>query len=99
VRTFSHGCIRVEKPFELALWALRGDPRWTAETVAARLATGREATLPVRQPIPIHVTYWTAWVGEDGGLRFTPDVYGRDEPVARRLEAPAPAAAASQPTL
>ena len=77
VRTFSHGCIRVEDPAGLAVWVL-DDPAWTRETLAAAIATGRERTLPVADAVQIHVGYWTAWVDDTGTLQVGRDVYGRD---------------------
>lgn len=86
VRTFSHGCIRVEKPFDLAVWALRDDPRWTAEAIRAGIEAGKERTVPLPHKIPVHVAYWTAWVGDDGTLRLGRDVYQRDAGLARLLQ-------------
>jgi Ca2+-transporting ATPase len=85
VRTFSHGCIRLEKPFDLAVWALKDDPQWTADAIRAGIDAGRERTVPLAQTIPVHVAYWTAWVDEDGALRLGRDVYQRDAQLARRL--------------
>lgn len=82
VRAFSHGCIRVEKPLELAEYVLRDDPQWTGEALRAAIAQGRERLVQVPQPLPIYLLYWTAWVDQDGALQFRPDIYERD----RRLE-------------
>jgi len=84
-RTFSHGCIRIEKPFDLAVWALRDDPRWTPQAIRAAIDTGRERSVPLPGKIPVHVAYWTAWVGDDGTLRLVRDVYQRDAQLARLL--------------
>jgi murein L,D-transpeptidase YcbB/YkuD len=85
VRTFSHGCIRIEKPFDLAVWALRDDPRWTPEAIRAGIEAGRERSVPLPDEIPVHVAYWTAWVGDGGTLRLGRDVYQRDAELARLL--------------
>lgn len=85
VRTFSHGCIRIEKPFDLAVWALRDDPRWDADAIRAGIEAGRERSVPLPHKIPVHVAYWTAWVGEDGMLRLGRDVYQRDVELAQLL--------------
>jgi murein L,D-transpeptidase YcbB/YkuD len=85
LRTFSHGCIRIEKPLELAAWALRDAPRWTPEALRAAIDTGRERSVPLPGKIPVHVAYWTAWVGDDGALRLSRDVYQRDAQLARLL--------------
>ena len=78
VRTFSHGCIRVEKPLDLAVWALEEDPRWTPEAIRAGIDAGRERKVPLPRKIPVHVAYWTAWVDGGGTLQLGPDVYDRD---------------------
>ena len=85
VRTFSHGCIRIEKPFDLAVWALGADPSWPPEAIRAAIDTGRERKIPIARTIPVHVAYWTAWVDEHGTLRRGRDVYQRDAELARRL--------------
>jgi murein L,D-transpeptidase YcbB/YkuD len=93
VRTFSHGCIRIEKPFDLAVWVLRDDPRWTPEAIRAAIDTGKERKVPLSptQTVAVHVAYWTAWVGDDGVLRLGPDVYRRDAELARLLAGERPA--------
>jgi L,D-transpeptidase YcbB len=78
VRAFSHGCVRVEKPLELAEYVLRDDPQWSGEALRAAIAQGRERLVPLPQPLPIYLLYWTAWVDQDGVLQFRPDIYGRD---------------------
>ncbi len=83
VRTFSHGCIRIEKPLEMAEWVL--GPEWTPEAIQAAIATGKERTVPVLRPIPVHVTYATAWVDAAGTLQIRTDVYGRDKPLDQAL--------------
>lgn len=85
VRTFSHGCIRIEKPFDLAVWALGEDPQWTPEAIRAGIDAGQERTVKLARTIPVHVAYWTAWVDGDGTLQLGPDVYGRDAELARLL--------------
>jgi murein L,D-transpeptidase YcbB/YkuD len=85
VRTFSHGCIRIEKPLDLAVWALRDDPQWTPQALETALATGRERSIPLSSRIAVHVAYWTAWVDDAGVLQVGRDVYGRDAELGRRL--------------
>jgi murein L,D-transpeptidase YcbB/YkuD len=76
-RTFSHGCVRVEKPFELAALAL-DDPAWTTEALLAAADTGRTRTIVLARPLPVLILYWTAAVDENGRVSFLPDVYARD---------------------
>jgi murein L,D-transpeptidase YcbB/YkuD len=78
VRTFSHGCIRVEKPVDLAEYLLREDPGWTRRKIESVLGDGRERWLAVPRPLPVHIAYWTAWVDASGAVQFRDDVYGRD---------------------
>ena len=84
-RTFSHGCIRIERPLELADLLL---PDWDAARVAAAVAAGDEVWARLGAPVPIHAVYWTARVGADGALGFHPDVYNRDRALARTLDLP-----------
>ena len=84
-RAFSSGCIRVERPVELALALLGDDPKWTAETLEAALDRGTEQVVRLKQSVPVHLLYWTAWVDESGTLRFRRDVYGRDERLDQAL--------------
>ncbi|MBI3541075.1 MAG: L,D-transpeptidase family protein, partial [Deltaproteobacteria bacterium] len=79
IRTFSHGCIRVEKPMELAEYILRGDSRWTYEKFIKELDKGKNEFLRLHQPIPLHILYLTAWVDPDGMVQFREDVYGWDK--------------------
>jgi murein L,D-transpeptidase YcbB/YkuD len=88
-RTFSHGCIRVEKPLALAT-TLLAPQGWTAADVDAAIATGHTRQVPLDTSVPVHVLYWTAWADEDGTLHFRDDVYERDGAVRRALSSPPP---------
>ena len=77
-RAFSHGCMRIEKPVELAEWLLRDRPEWPRERIVQESQRGIEKTVPVTKPLPVHVLYWTAFVDESGELHFAPDIYQRD---------------------
>jgi murein L,D-transpeptidase YcbB/YkuD len=83
-RTFSHGCVRVAKPIELAALAL-DDPAWTTQTLDEAVATGKTRTVVLQKPLPVLILYWTAAVTPDGRLHFLPDVYGRDPAIIRAL--------------
>jgi murein L,D-transpeptidase YcbB/YkuD len=89
-RGFSSGCIRVEHPLELAEYLLKGDPRWTREGIRAAVDRRVETTVTLPEPIPVHIQYWTAWVGEGGELNFRRDLYSRDASVREALSAPPP---------
>jgi len=89
-RDFSHGCIRLEKPAELATYLLAGDPKWTPEAVAAAVAAGDHVTIPLRRPLPVHILYQTAWVDPGGTVQFRDDVYGHDRWLEGELAALTP---------
>ncbi len=76
-RYFSSGCVRVENPLALAEFALQQP----AEGVAKRIASRRNKTQFLKEPIPVYLVYLTAW-SDAQGIRFTPDIYKRDELMA-----------------
>ncbi len=94
-RDASHGCVRVEKPFELAQWVLRHQPEWTADKIRAAMDAGEEKHVALKQKIPVYLVYETAWVEGDGTVRFVDDVYGHDA-AQDRLLPPSPAPAATR---
>jgi L,D-transpeptidase YcbB len=77
-RAFSHGCVRIEDPTALAAYVLRDQPEWTREAIATAMRAGTEKYVKLRNGIPVHLVYFTAWVDEHGGLQFRRDVYGYD---------------------
>ncbi|HET9227737.1 MAG TPA: L,D-transpeptidase family protein [Thermoanaerobaculia bacterium] len=81
VRAFSHGCVRVERPEDLAAWVLEAHPEWSPEAIWDTIDSGRERAVRLPEPIPVHIVYWTAWVDEYGTLRFGPDVYDEDDKI------------------
>ena len=86
-RAYSHGCVRVERPFELAYHLLTpqaDDPEGTFKSI---LKTGRERQVDLDTSIPIYLTYNTAFVGEDGAIIYRTDIYGRDKAVTKALRA------------
>jgi len=90
VRSFSHGCIRVEHPIELAELLLRDDPAWPRSRIDQVLASGQRSIVQLKRPIPVHLTYLTAWANKDGSIHFRGDVYGRDERLAAALRRASP---------
>jgi murein L,D-transpeptidase YcbB/YkuD len=77
-RAFSHGCIRVEEPEALAQYILRGYPEWDDASIHEAMHSGVEQHVKLEETIPVHIVYFTAWVDDQGGLHFQPDVYGYD---------------------
>jgi L,D-transpeptidase YcbB len=78
-RAFSHGCIRVEEPETLAKYVLKDSPDWDDESIFAAMRSGVEKRVKLKKKIPVHITYFTAWVDENSGLHFQPDIYGYDK--------------------
>jgi len=78
VRGFSSGCIRIEKPIELAEYLLRADPKWTRETLLAAIDKRVEQTVRLPQSVSVHLLYWTVWIDEEKLVQFRSDIYGRD---------------------
>jgi murein L,D-transpeptidase YcbB/YkuD len=84
-RDLSSGCIRVERPLDLAALVLGGDPAGTREKIEQAIDTGTTQVLPVREPWSVHVLYWTAWLGGEGRIQFRQDIYLRDAALVRAL--------------
>jgi murein L,D-transpeptidase YcbB/YkuD len=84
-RDYSHGCVRLEKPFEMAQWVLQDRPEWTPEKIKAAMSTGREQHIALKQRIPVYIVYQTVWVDDDGAVQFRDDVYGHDAQQQRIL--------------
>lgn len=95
-RALSSGCIRLEKPMELALYLLRDVPQWNTESnIKSVLATGRagevvqgEMRNNLREPITIYTMFLSADVDDNGRVRFNDDQYGQDQRLSRALVAP-----------
>ena len=77
-RDFSHGCIRLEKPAELAAWVLRDNPGWTPERIRAAMNGTTTQQVNLAHPIPVLIVYATVIVLEDGVVHFYDDIYGHD---------------------
>ncbi len=94
-RTFSHGCIRVAKPKDLAVYVLGGPENgWDASRIEDMIATGKYQIVHLQRPLPVCILYNTAVV--DAGsreIRFYADVYGRDAILGKAIY-PLPSAAA-----
>ncbi|PZF78607.1 hypothetical protein DK847_02025 [Aestuariivirga litoralis] len=74
VRAFSHGCVRVQDPRHFASVVLG----WTPEEVAAKIESKSSETVRLKQKIPVHITYFTAWPDDQGNMVYYNDIYGRD---------------------
>lgn len=88
-RAFSSGCIRLERPLDLAELLLGDNEAFPRTEIDRIIEQGREQTVSLPRPIPVHLLYWTVWVDDTGTLQFRDDIYGRDQPVLQELrEAP-----------
>jgi murein L,D-transpeptidase YcbB/YkuD len=96
VRALSHGCMRLEKPRELAA-ALLAPQGWTPERVDSAIDGGKTATFRIAAKTPLFVLYWTAVADADGRVDFRPDVYGWDQELADALAERRRAEAAKHP--
>jgi murein L,D-transpeptidase YcbB/YkuD len=84
-RAYSHGCIRLKEPEKLANYVLRNQPEWTPEKIEEAMNSGEQKFVKVKDPIPVVITYYTAWVDENGQLNFRKDIYGHDEKLAGKM--------------
>jgi L,D-transpeptidase YcbB len=87
-RAFSHGCIRLEKPAELAQYLLKDRPEWTEEAISKAMKADKEKWVTLKEPVPVFISYFTAWVDGKGLLHFREDVYGHDAKMAERMFRP-----------
>lgn len=76
-RSLSHGCVRVEKPMELAVALLARDG-WDEARIQAALARGKTQRIELSEPVPVLLEYRTAFIDDAGALQFRPDIYGHD---------------------
>jgi murein L,D-transpeptidase YcbB/YkuD len=85
-RDFSAGCIRVEKPAEIAAWVLRHNPGWTVERVQQEMENGKDnVTVRLAQRVPVFIVYGTALAYENNEVHFYDDIYGHDAKLAQAL--------------
>ena len=85
-RDFSHGCIRLERPADLAVWVLRNNPGWDMERVRAAMNGSATQQVNLAHPIPVLIVYATVIVTEDGVVHFYDDIYGHDAALEKVLE-------------
>jgi murein L,D-transpeptidase YcbB/YkuD len=84
-RDFSHGCIRLEKPADLAAWVLRSNPGWTPDRIRAAMNGVSTQQVNLIHPIPVLILYGTVVVPEDGQVYFYDDIYGHDAALEKVL--------------
>lgn len=84
-RAFSHGCIRVARPKDLANAIMKNDKKWNPEKIETAMNGGEEYWYTLKNKIPVYIGYFTAWVSDDGIIHFYEDVYKRDGSLASLL--------------
>lgn len=84
-RAYSHGCIRLAEPEKMANYILRNEPEWTSDKINEAMNSGKEKFVKVKEPIPVVITYYTAWVDEQGRVNFREDIYGHDEKLLTKM--------------
>jgi len=81
-RAFSHGCVRVSRARDLAITLLENDEDWNEEKIDKAMHAGKESIYKLKEKIPVHIGYFTAWVDDLGNINFYEDVYERDDRLA-----------------
>ncbi len=77
-RAFSHGCIRLSQPYELAQYLLKDRQEWPDTEILRAMSSGSEKWVKLDKKIPVSIIYYTAWVDKYGVLNFRDDIYGHD---------------------
>jgi L,D-transpeptidase YcbB len=87
VRAFSHGCIRLARPLDLAEQVLRagGVSGWNRDRIDQVIASAKNTVVNLQSPLPVHITYMTAWVDGDF-VNFRTDIYGHDAKLLAALD-------------
>jgi murein L,D-transpeptidase YcbB/YkuD len=78
-RALSSGCVRVEKPFDLAVLLLSDIPEWPAQKIADAMQQEKEMTVRLKVPVAVALIYLTAWTDGRDRVQFRRDIYQRDE--------------------
>jgi murein L,D-transpeptidase YcbB/YkuD len=85
-RIFSSGCIRIEKPFELAQLLLADDSvRWNDNAIKEAMESGKETTVLLKNPVNVYIYYLTAW-SNGKEMSYRQDIYGRDKEILEALK-------------
>ncbi|MEJ2201124.1 MAG: L,D-transpeptidase family protein [Desulfuromonadaceae bacterium] len=98
VRAFSHGCIRIEKPLELAQYLLQDSPPSIRAKAEKALVSGELTVVDLARPIKVHIVYLTAWPDDTGRVQFRGDIYGRDASLLETLRQKALVSGSEVPT-
>ena len=84
-RAYSHGCIRLNDPVKMANYLLKDDPQWPADKIDDAMNSGSEKYVKLKNPVPVLITYYTAWVDDSGVLHFAEDIYDHDKTIMQKM--------------
>ena len=84
-RAYSHGCIRIADAPGLAAWLLQDNPDWSKEKIDETIGEGKEKGVALKDPVPVLIVYYTAWVDDEKKMQFREDLYSHDKAVAQHL--------------
>ena len=84
-RAYSHGCIRLAEPEKMAQYLLRNNSEWTPEKIAEAMNSGEEKHVKLDKRVPVIISYYTAWVDEEGLLNFRDDIYNHDKELVAKM--------------
>jgi len=84
-RAFSHGCIRLAEPAKLADYLLKDDSSWTPQKINKAMHSGVEKYVTLKNPVPVYIGYFTAFVDNRGRIQFRDDVYQRDAELEKMI--------------
>lgn len=84
-RGLSHGCVRLSDPVKMANYLLQDAPTWTPEKIDEAMNSGKQQFVRIKSPVPVMITYYTAWTDGNGVLHFADDIYGHDRKMAAQM--------------
>lgn len=84
-RAYSHGCIRLAEPKKLAEYLLQDQPEWDTVSIDSAMNQDHEQNVKLKKAIPVFITYYTAWVDDNGRLNFREDIYGHDKAIKEKM--------------
>ncbi len=82
-RDFSHGCVRLQYPVELAKYLLKGQDDWNESKIRSTMNGGEETWVTLPNKVQVYLVYFTSWVDEEGQIHFRDDIYGHDKDLAQ----------------
>ena len=84
-RGFSHGCVRLQRPMDLANYVLQDMPEWNESRIQETINGGEEVWITLPKKLQVYLVYFTSWVDSDGNVHFREDIYGHDKKLEQEL--------------